>query len=277
MITAQLKEVEKVTAQAKQLSLGVGGITEETDPTVPDWAKQPTKPTYTADEVGALPKDTKIPSKPEDIGAQPANTKIPSTAAEVGAIPVPSTATVGQTIKVSAIDATGKPTAWEAVDFPEGGGGDEWRLIKRITLEENITRIPNFSVDDDGNAFDLKAIRVTSPNIASSVYVSNDMHGRVWIGNRDYTENRNDTVFKGNSYIEISMTQNPSNYPFWGQIEYMSDVWCVKTSNGTSGYRTNRLELAKRNTIQSVGLGVNNGNNFRYAAGVVIEFWGVDA
>ena len=27
---------------------------EETDPTVPDWAKNPTKPTYTADEVGAV-------------------------------------------------------------------------------------------------------------------------------------------------------------------------------------------------------------------------------
>lgn len=32
-----------------------GGITEETDPTVPDWAKQKTKPSYTAEEVGALP------------------------------------------------------------------------------------------------------------------------------------------------------------------------------------------------------------------------------
>ena len=35
-------------------SSGTGGITEETDPTVYDWAKQPTKPTYTASEVGAL-------------------------------------------------------------------------------------------------------------------------------------------------------------------------------------------------------------------------------
>lgn len=34
----------------------------ETDPTVPDWAKQPTKPTYTAEEVGALPADTVIPT-----------------------------------------------------------------------------------------------------------------------------------------------------------------------------------------------------------------------
>lgn len=35
---------------------------EETDPTVPQWAKEPTKPSYTAEEVGALPNDTKIPT-----------------------------------------------------------------------------------------------------------------------------------------------------------------------------------------------------------------------
>ena len=43
------------------------GVTEETDPTVPSWAKEPTKPTYTAEEVGALPVGTKIPSKTSDI------------------------------------------------------------------------------------------------------------------------------------------------------------------------------------------------------------------
>ncbi len=39
----------------------------ETDPTVPDWAKTPTKPTYTAKEVGALPDTTKIPSKVSEL------------------------------------------------------------------------------------------------------------------------------------------------------------------------------------------------------------------
>lgn len=34
----------------------------ETDPTVPSWAKQPSKPTYTANEVGALPNSTTIPT-----------------------------------------------------------------------------------------------------------------------------------------------------------------------------------------------------------------------
>lgn len=36
-------------------------IEEETDPTVPEWAKAKEKPKYTAEEVGAIPKDTPIP------------------------------------------------------------------------------------------------------------------------------------------------------------------------------------------------------------------------
>lgn len=39
----------------------------ETDPTVPAWAKNATKPSYTASEVGALPSTTKIPSKTSDL------------------------------------------------------------------------------------------------------------------------------------------------------------------------------------------------------------------
>ena len=36
-------------------------IKQESDPTVPEWAKQPNKPKYTAQEVGALPDSTEIP------------------------------------------------------------------------------------------------------------------------------------------------------------------------------------------------------------------------
>ena len=44
-----------------------GFITTETDPTVPSWAKQSTKPTYTASEVGALPDSTVIPDDLADL------------------------------------------------------------------------------------------------------------------------------------------------------------------------------------------------------------------
>ena len=42
---------------------------EETDPTVPAWAKEEEKPTYTAEEVGALPSTTEIPSKLSELTA----------------------------------------------------------------------------------------------------------------------------------------------------------------------------------------------------------------
>lgn len=47
----------------------------EIDPTVPDWAKQPQKPTYTAEEVHALP-DTYTPpdQTAQQVGADPAGT-----------------------------------------------------------------------------------------------------------------------------------------------------------------------------------------------------------
>ena len=54
------------------ITLGSNTITPltsytETDPTVPSWAKQSSKPTYTAVEVGALPASTVIPSKTSDL------------------------------------------------------------------------------------------------------------------------------------------------------------------------------------------------------------------
>ena len=58
--------VKQVTVQ-DLMSKAPSGVTEETDPTVSEWAKQPTKPSYTAHEVGALPVGTKIPTKTSDL------------------------------------------------------------------------------------------------------------------------------------------------------------------------------------------------------------------
>ena len=56
-------------------SLSKEMLTQEADPTVPAWAKQPTKPTYTASEVGALPDTYTPPNQTaEQVGADPAGT-----------------------------------------------------------------------------------------------------------------------------------------------------------------------------------------------------------
>lgn len=53
-----------------------------------------------------------------------------------------SGATVGQTVKISAVDDSGVPTAWEAVDFPSGGG-DVWEHICDISVsaDDALTEI----------------------------------------------------------------------------------------------------------------------------------------
>lgn len=40
-----------------------------------------------------------------------------------------ATAKVGQIAKITAVDDSGKPTAWEAADMPSGGSGKTWELI----------------------------------------------------------------------------------------------------------------------------------------------------
>lgn len=71
-----LQDVEEsIPTKVSDLTNDSGFITgyTETDPTVPEWAKAPSKPTYTATEVGARP-DTWMPSA-EDVGAIPASQK----------------------------------------------------------------------------------------------------------------------------------------------------------------------------------------------------------
>lgn len=95
---------------------------------MPDWAKADSKPTYTASDVGAVPTDSVTTA----VNAESTNENVPTAKAVYDAlqdIGTPSGtdislnvtgATVGQTIKVKAVDADGKPTAWEAVDMAAG-------------------------------------------------------------------------------------------------------------------------------------------------------------
>lgn len=49
-------------------------------------------------------------------------------------------ATVGQTIKVKAVDADGKPTAWEAVDMTTSDT-EVWEKVCQVTTNENVSFI----------------------------------------------------------------------------------------------------------------------------------------
>ena len=66
-----LNKIEGASIEGGTIHIGGNSITpltEETDPTVPAWAKAAEKPSYTADEVGALPDDTTLEDLPDDTG-----------------------------------------------------------------------------------------------------------------------------------------------------------------------------------------------------------------
>lgn len=122
---------------------------EESDPTVPEWAKAETKPTYTAEEVGALPDTTEIPTVPTNVSAfnndagyltehqdlsEYAKTEdIPSVPS---ALPNPYKLTF-----TGAVSAEYDGSAAVSVEIPSGGGGSEWTLLADITTEEDVASI----------------------------------------------------------------------------------------------------------------------------------------
>jgi hypothetical protein len=76
-------------------------------------------------------------------------------------------ATVGQTIKVKAVDADGKPTAWEAVDMA-AGDTEVWEKVCQVTTTENTTAIyQSFG----GNYKKIRAIFLGESTAACQVWV----------------------------------------------------------------------------------------------------------
>lgn len=77
--------------------------------------------------------------------------KLPFTGQEIeekliNTIPAPIAASVGQTVKISAVDANGKPTAWEAVDFSEGGTTSTYTNQLPLATDTDRTTV----YDDNG-------------------------------------------------------------------------------------------------------------------------------
>lgn len=78
------------------------------------------------------------------------------------AIPIPQTASAGQVLSVKAVDENGKPTEWEVVEIPSGGGvggSSQWKIIRDLTITENADRV-DINTDDAGEAFSLHEIQV---------------------------------------------------------------------------------------------------------------------
>lgn len=59
-----------------------------------------------------------------------------------------SGASAGQIVKITAVDESGKPTVWEAVDMDGGGGGETWEKIADVALtaDTSVYELANFGI-----------------------------------------------------------------------------------------------------------------------------------
>lgn len=141
---------------------------EETDPTVPEWAKAETKPTYSATEVGAISQAdlqaatnaalAQAKASGEFDGATgPAGPQGPAGApGKDGAGMDITGATVGQIAKIAAVDASGVPTAWSPVDMASGGDNEtNFQLVfnQECRLDADVSA---YEVDIDFGLQDFK-------------------------------------------------------------------------------------------------------------------------
>lgn len=108
---------------------------KETDPTVPDWAKQPEKPAYTAEEVGALPDNTKIPTKTSELEN------------DSGFLYSPPTPEVGKILKIKSVNEDGTFTCEWADD---GGSNLDVQINGESIVQDGVAEIPISSHDTLG-------------------------------------------------------------------------------------------------------------------------------
>lgn len=100
---------------------------EETDPTVPDWAKRPEKPTYTAEDVGALPDNTKVPTKTSELEN------------DNGFLESPPTPEPGKILKIKSVNEDGTFVCEWADD---GGSNLDVRIDGKSIVQDGVAEIP---------------------------------------------------------------------------------------------------------------------------------------
>ncbi len=255
---------------------------EETDPTVPEWAKAETKPTYTADEVGAISQDDLQTATNDALAQAKASGEFDGAdgaPGKDGAGMNITGATIGQIAKITAVDASGVPTAWAPVDMPSGGGDETWELINEVTLSEDAMAVV-FDKDKNGAAFALRKFVIVGKTKGSNA--SNTSGGTICI-NVANTANDNYSIVPPTGHASLKGDQ----FRYWHAVaESIAEKgWRWYLTGADNTWKTNQV------TIGTMLMGVSQKipkvatylavwsrtSGDAFAAGSKIELYGVRA
>ena len=185
-------------------------------------------------------------------------------------------ATVGQTVKIAAVDENGVPTAWESVDFPSGGSGGEkpLELIIDTTVPENCERVI-FREDINGNAFELSDFIF---DFRGANYISGDPSLSLFL--------RSDSMYHGDTDAQHRYYGPPVNLSVRTDHNVMAEVmhlgngtYITKTSDGAKNYGAVKVGIDNNRSVglKEIAVIVSNagsGETYRIHAGSRIRVWG---
>ena len=144
---------------------------------------------------------------------------------------IQSGATVGQIAKITAVDSSGKPTAWEAVDMPSGGGGASyrsWSKVWTLAVAEDIAGFEASNIDLDGKS-EIMIVFISDSTssrtmvngrlringvdagkvLFNSLPLRKDSHSFVIIGRAD----------EGIEYTTMAASAEYQTYPWQGEVK----------------------------------------------------------
>ena len=186
-----------------------------------------------------------------------------------------TSAAVGQIIKVKAVDGSGKPTEWEAVDMPSGESSFpkfEKLLTHTITEEEiaanpaafmwNTTQIPNL------NDFNVFTLTIRNPDNTTKITFTK------WV------KLKINNVFMGN----ICSTSQGEGYKYSISANRLYGFWVSDNMYNPNNDDTNVLtppysrhgfdsNIAASEAVTSIGFTSYN-TDYGLTAGIVVEIWG---
>ena len=142
--------VTNVTDKPLSAAQGVAikGLIDELRALIPDAY---TLPTATETTLGGVKPVTATEEMTQPVGVDAEGRLMTKPGSGGSGISVTG-ATVGQTVKIAAVNAGGVPTAWEPVDFPSGGGSviGKFKLLAKVNpITEPVAKI-EVSIEDDG-------------------------------------------------------------------------------------------------------------------------------
>ena len=183
-----------------------------------------------------------------------------------------TSAAVGQIAKISAVDENGKPTKWEPVDMPSGGGGgsswtvhtsttipedvayvqldglpEDWRELC-ILIEEGSKPVYRKTADDSEQNYNVMAGKAESYNIGSSSFYIYSAKGRKW-----------------------AHVSRPGDKHFFSVVSSYAKVGNSGYSANAAASKTSALEQVDPTSITLFGYGPQTGNVV--SAGTTVKIW----